>query len=82
MGAAGKDLVRQSDDGRRENLVRHLDGEFANRDRLTPVDRTEEPGPRWSTVRSELVEISSNFAERDTSLELATFGLGSRRSTN
>jgi hypothetical protein len=76
MGAAGKDLVRQSDAGRRENLVRQLDGEFANRDRVTPVDRTEKPGPRWSTVRRGLGEICSDFAERDTSLELVTFGLG------
>ena len=78
MRAARKYLVRERDDARREDLVCHLDGELANRERFTSFGGDKEPGPRWSTVRNGVDEILCDFAERDTSLELATFGLGSR----
>jgi hypothetical protein len=82
MRAARKDLMRQGDCGRRKNFVRHPERDLANLGSITSLDGAKQRGPRWSTVGMRRHGIASNFAERDTSLELATFGLGSRRSTN
>jgi hypothetical protein len=51
--------------------------ERARLDFVTRFDSLEEVGPRWSTLWNGSHEILSDFAERDTGLEPATFGLGS-----
>jgi hypothetical protein len=59
--------------------VRHPDRKLAHLDCITSLDGAKQRGPRWSTVGMRGRGIASNFAERDTSLELATFGLGIQR---
>jgi hypothetical protein len=77
MGTSGEHLVRQGDGRRREDFVRHAYRELTNFVRITPVNGPKKLGPRWCTLRMGLPTILCNYAERDTSLELATFGLGS-----
>jgi integrase len=54
----------------------------ARETRLAALETSSAPGPRWSTPLPPRSEIALFFPERDTRFELATFGLGSRRSTN
>ena len=46
---------------------------------LAALETPPVPGPRRSTALPDRSEIALFFPERDTSLELATFGLGSPR---
>jgi hypothetical protein len=60
----------------------HSHGEGTGLDLVASLYGAKEAGPRWSTLVSASHRFFNNFNERDTGLEPATFGLGSRRSTN
>jgi hypothetical protein len=68
--------VRELDGRRGKNLVRQPHGESSRLAFIAALRGSKELGPRRSRLAQGLSEILSDYRERDTGFEPATFGLG------